>query len=447
MAEIVILGAGLTGLSAAYHLEQNGFFNYKLFEKDKTVGGLCRSITQDGFTFDYTGHLLHINDAYFQSFIEKIAGFDNFNTIKRRSFIYSQDRYTHYPYQMHLHGLPPTTIAECIEGFLKRKKSSTPPTSFYSWVLTQFGTGFGNHFFFPYQEKIFSYPVKKLSASWTGRFVPQTSLTQIIQGAISDTSTNDIGYNAQFFYPKQGGIAFWVNKMAQKLHNSIATEYTVKKIDTITKQIFFTNGHVESYKHLITTLPLDTLLSLIVEPSNNSLKGSARKLKCNSVVNFNLGINRPHVSDKHWIYYPEKNYPFYRIGFPHNFSEHMAPSGMSSLYGEFSHIKADNTAISHKLTQALDATRKILHLSQDDIITEKIIHISHAYVIYDRWRDAHINDIHTHLGTYNISSVGRYGAWKYSSMQEGLLDGKTIAEQLLLKNYFIKSSLTPEKSI
>ena len=52
MAEIVILGAGLTGLSTAYQLEKQKFFDYKIFEKNSTSGGLLRSFKQDGFTFD-----------------------------------------------------------------------------------------------------------------------------------------------------------------------------------------------------------------------------------------------------------------------------------------------------------------------------------------------------------------------------------------------------------
>ena len=111
MADIVIIGAGLTGLSTAYHLEQAGFFDYKIFEKEATPGGLCRSVEQDGFTFDYTGHLLHTSDNYFRTLLENIVGLDTMNTIKRRSFIYSQGCYTRYPYQINLYGLPPETIA------------------------------------------------------------------------------------------------------------------------------------------------------------------------------------------------------------------------------------------------------------------------------------------------------------------------------------------------
>lgn len=430
MAEIVILGAGLTGLSAAYHLEKLNFFDYKIFEKDSTVGGLCRSVIQDGFTFDYTGHLLHINDNYFKSFIEDLLPLSSFNNINRRSFVYSQDVYTKYPYQINLFGLPTQTITECIEGFARRPKITKFPKSFYDWVLQNFGEGLGKNFFFTYQEKIFSFDVKKLSASWTNRFVPSTSLSQMIEGAIQDKKDESIGYNAQFFYPKSGGIQTWVQKIAQNLLNPLNTNYCVESIDVKNKIVRFTNGSVQKYNKLITTLPLDILLSLLIEPASCNLSKFSSKLLCNSVINFNLGVSRPDLSDKHWIYYPEKKYPFYRIGFPHNFSQLNAPTGYSSLYGEFAYL-GNSANINKILKQALNSTYDIFNLKKSDIITEKIINIKHAYVIFDSWRDKNIDKILKRLEDMDIFSVGRYGAWKYSSMQEGVLDGKTIAESIL----------------
>src|SRR3990170_4683281 len=117
MAQHVIIGAGLTGLSAAYHFEQQ-HIDYLMFDKESQPGGLCRSVTQDGFTFDYTGHLLHISDPYFRSLLEKIYGFENLNTITRRSFIYSENTYTRYPYQINLYGLPTQTIIDCITHYI-----------------------------------------------------------------------------------------------------------------------------------------------------------------------------------------------------------------------------------------------------------------------------------------------------------------------------------------
>ena len=122
MAKIIIIGAGLTGLSAAYHLEQAGYTDFKVFEKEPVIGGLCRSIQQDGFTFDYTGHLLHISDPSFEAIINQYVNKASLNTIQRRSYIYSHDTYTNYPFQTNLYGLPETVIVECILEFIKTTK-------------------------------------------------------------------------------------------------------------------------------------------------------------------------------------------------------------------------------------------------------------------------------------------------------------------------------------
>ncbi len=428
MAQVVIIGAGLTGLSTAYHLEQYNFFDYHLFEKETEVGGLCRSIEQDGFTFDFTGHLLHTSDPYFRSFIDTIVGLDQLNVIDRKSYIYSHDTYTHYPFQINLHGLPQDVIVECIEGFITRKCSATSSTSFYEWVLEQFGAGFARHFFAPYQQKIFDFDIHKLSASWTQRFVPPTSLRAIIQGALTPIQHTNVGYNANFLYPKEGGIISWVQALANRLHNPIHTHCTVHKIDLKKKVVYFNNGQSEPFEYLISTMPLDILLSLLEEPASSSLAQARHHLRCNSVINFNLGINQNNLSEKHWIYFPEEQYPFYRLGFPHNFSSSMTPPDCSSLYGEFSALNRSPAWIEQQLNASLCATKELLRIHDDAIIMKKIIHIEHAFVIYDFWRDKNIATLHQQLHEQKVYSIGRYGHWKYSSMQEAILDGKEMAE-------------------
>ena len=431
MAKIVIIGAGLTGLSTAYHLEKKGFFDYKLFEKETDIGGLCRSVVQDGFTFDFTGHLLHISDPYFKSLIATIVGIDTFNAIVRRSFIYSHGVHTPYPFQINLHGLPETVIADCIEGFVTRDKSRKKPRTYYQWVQKTFGAGFGKHFFFPYQTKIFAYDLRKISHLWTGRFVPSTSLNKIIRGAISNKTEEKVGYNATFLYPKQGGIHSWVKTFAQHIINPVFTNFTVESVDTITKVVHFTNGHSEPFDQLISTMPLDFLVRSMKERSSTDFHKAGPHLICNSVVNFNLGIARKNFSDKHWIYYPEKQFPFYRLGFPSTFASSMAPQGCSSLYGEFAYINKSNSFVQRMTRNALDQTKKLLKLTDNDIVTTKIISIPRAYVIYNFWREKNLTALHKGLNEQAIYSIGRYGEWKYSSMQEAILDGKKEAERII----------------
>ncbi|MCK4265038.1 FAD-dependent oxidoreductase [Candidatus Babeliales bacterium] len=448
MSKVVILGAGLTGLSTAYHLEKNKFSNYKIFEQDNTPGGLCKSIKQDGFIFDYTGHLLHINDEYFKTFLDSALGLENLNLIQRRSFVFSNETFTHYPFQTNLYGLPNNVISECIKGFVNRKTKIRKPKNFHEWVLKHFGNGIGKHFHFPFQKKLFSYDIKKVLPSWTGRFVPSTSLKSIVEGALEDKAKK-VGYNSSFYYPKSNGIQTLPNLLLRQLQNKVLTNHKVSSIDLKNKIVFFENGHQESYNILVSTLPLNVFLKMSKEKSSTNLKSATNKLVCNSLINFNLGFNVGDLTTKHWIYVPESKYAFYRIGFWHNFSENMAPKGHSSLYGEFSHIPGTKTKKQlENLTQkCVNQTLSILGLSKQNIVIQKNLHLKHAYVIYDAWREKNLKKLHKKLNEESVYSVGRFGEWKYSSMQEAVLDGKIAAETIVNKTFLAASKTSLEKNI
>ena len=81
----------------------------------------------------------------------------------------------------------------------------------------------------------------------------------------------------------------------------------------------------------------------------------------------------------------------------------------------------------------MQETKKLLKIDDTDIATQKVISIAHAYVIYNQWRQKYLPLVLARLADYDVHSIGRYGAWKYSSMQEAVLDGKKIAEQLIIQ--------------
>jgi len=433
VAEVVIIGAGLTGLSSAYWLEKNNFFDYKIFEKQDRPGGLLRSEQHDGFTFDHTGHLLHINDPSFYDFLNEIAAIEDFNLITRQSGIYSNNVVTEYPFQMNLHGLPTDVIAECIEGYVTRNQAMRKPKSFYEWVLKYFGKGMGEHFFFPYNSKILSYNLKKVHPSWNGRFVPSTTLKAIIDGTLQPAAHTKIGYNSSFYYPKQGGIEFIVKKLVAYLKNPVQTGYGVSHIDTTDKIVYFDNGQQERYKHLVTTMPLNRLLTTIKTPSRSSINQAADKLLCNAVININIGFSGPIDTNKHWLYFPERTYPFYRLGFWHTICPSSVPTGHSALYSELSYLPGRTTQA--QAYKRADLARKqvldFVHMTADDIVAQKILHLDNAYVIYDAWREKNLVGILQHLHGLQIHSIGRYGEWKYSSMQDAYNDGKKVAMELM----------------
>ncbi|HYO23634.1 MAG TPA: FAD-dependent oxidoreductase [Lacipirellulaceae bacterium] len=121
-APVVIIGGGPTGLSAAYHLGSDAL----LLEAQSTVGGWCRSIERDGFTFDYAGHIMFSNDPYVHEMYEMLLG-DNVHWQDREAWIYSKEVYTSYPFQGSLYGLPADVIKECIMGAIESRFGSQGP--------------------------------------------------------------------------------------------------------------------------------------------------------------------------------------------------------------------------------------------------------------------------------------------------------------------------------
>ena len=111
----VIIGAGPTGLSAAYHLDEDTL----LLDKNPTVGGWCRSIEDKGFTFDHAGHIMFSNDAYVQKLYKILLG-NNVHWQNREAWVYSKGVHTRYPFQGAFMACRPTVIKECIVGAMER---------------------------------------------------------------------------------------------------------------------------------------------------------------------------------------------------------------------------------------------------------------------------------------------------------------------------------------
>jgi protoporphyrinogen oxidase len=433
VAKVVIIGAGLTGLCVALELEKKGFYDYKIFEKNSSPGGLLRSFQQDGFTFDYTGHLLHAKSDYFKTFLKDIIGISNLTLQQRKSSIYTNKTLIDFPFQTNLYSLPAKVVEKCVKGFIN-KKTILAPKTFYEWVLHHFGTEMGKHFFFPYNQKLLAYDIKKLHHSWTGRFVPKVTLSSVLKGAIGPTHYQNIGYNSFFYYPKHGGIEFIIQQICKKLSHPIVTNCNIISIEQKNKKVVLQNGKEEKFEYLINTSSLDIFLSHLQETSSSSYSSAAQNLLCTSVMNFNIGFNTTNVPSKHWIYFPEKYFLFYRIGFWHNINKNSAPQKNSAIYGEISYLKNSTKkfAIKEKTEKAIQQSLEYLQLKQSNIKTKKILPIEHAYVIYDAWREQNIFKLLNKLEKEKILSIGRFGAWKYSSMEESVIDANIAVKKILI---------------
>jgi protoporphyrinogen oxidase len=297
---IVIVGAGLAGLSTAYHLDG---VPYRVFEREPEVGGLCRSYRKDGFTFDYTGHLLHFRQAKIKALIETLLA-GRLAKHSRRSYIYSHRTYTEYPFQVNTFGLPPEVVRECLLGFiatLTRAASteSRPPDerSFKAWILENLGEGMARHFMVPFNEKLWQVPLDELTSDWVSWLVPKPELKDVVNGALG-IKDKAFGYNPSFLYPAQGGIEALPRSFLPGVRE-VACRSTLIEVDTERRQAVFSRAlpgggqetWVEDYETLVSTIPLPELVRrCTVLP--DAVREAAEGLRCVSVYNANLGVAR-----------------------------------------------------------------------------------------------------------------------------------------------------------
>ena len=425
--EIVILGAGLAGLSAAYHLKSG----YALFEKENETGGMARSIYKDGYTFDYDGHLLHFRSEYAFNLVSDILN-GNLAPHKRNSWVYSKGIFTRYPFQANFYGLPNSAIKDCLMGLIKTKLLNpsclNSNGNFENWIIKTFGDGIANHFMLPYNRKFWTVEPKKMTCEWLDGFVPVPDLEDTVTGAISD-NTKPYGYNSRFWYPVKGGISELEKGFLKKIKNVHVNKKAVT-IDQRRKEVVFEDATIKKFKNLIITIPLPELSNLLVDiPSD--VKQAFLKLRWTSIFVLNIGIKSDNLTEKHWVYYPEENVIFYRVGFPTSFSTDIAPARRISIYVEIAYSDAKKINKSEVVSKAIKDLKKCgIITDESDIEICLPMDIKYGYALYDSNRRHAVQIIKSYLEKFGIYAIGRYGSWRYMSMEDVILDGKKIAESL-----------------
>ena len=422
---IAILGAGLTGMSAAIELGERAV-GYRIFEKSRVPGGHAVTIEDNGFRFDRTGHLLHLKSDALRAEVLDWIGPDHLQ-IQRRSVIWSNGVYTRYPFQANTFGLPPQVAYECVQGFIAAHfaRDKPEPKNFEEFCLLHFGEGISRHFMLPYNARLWGVHPREITSSWCQRFVPLPRLEDVIAGAVG-LNDRELGYNSNFIYPRLG-IGQLAAGMARRVPK-LELARSPQRIELATRTLVFEDERLE-FDVLLNTIPLPSLLGLIDELPAPVL-AAARKLRCSHLEYLDVALRRKSGKDFHWAYVPEAKYPFYRVGCYSHFSDALAPPGKSSLYVEL----ADRSQ--PDLERVLpEVARGLIEMgvidSPEDIEFARARRIDYAYVIFDHEYFAALDVIRPFLEQARIVSSGRYGDWNYSAMEDAIAFGKTAAERAL----------------
>ena len=429
----LIIGAGLTGISCSIHLEKD----HLLVEAEQEPGGIVRTrIKHGGFYCDGTGHWLHLRNPEMKAMVYEALG-DNIVEYTRKARIFSKEVHTLFPFQANLAGLPDEVILECLTGLWKArhpedfgaKACDTPSSSFGESIQRLFGEGISKHFMTPYNEKLLGVPLTEISPRYAERFVPKPSIEDIFNGAFG-FSKESLGYNATFIYPRTGGIGALPSSLVDHFH--VAPEYGVRVtgIDLDAHTAELSDGRSVHYENLVNTMPLVNLLKLL-KKTPPAIAESAPKLRATTVHYFDVGVRGPGASgsDFHWVYFPESEFVFYRVGSYSAVYPELAPEGCRSYYveisGGYEEFREDLEGLKNRVIQ--DLIKGGTLSADDEILFMDLCEIPYAYVLFDSHYEQSRATVLDELAKHDVQSCGRWGGWNYGGMEDALLEGRGAA--------------------
>ena len=410
----LILGAGISGLAFADSLADG---DYLVVEAEDEIGGYCRTVERDGFVWDYAGHFFHFRHPGIERYLLDRMGGQRVLRVQRESRIWYADRLIDFPFQKNIHQLPSGEYEECLEGLRNRPPGEA--ANFKDMLYSRYGRGIADKFLIPYNEKLYATDLERLDVEAMGRFFPHASLEEILANA--HTPYNE-GYNATFTYPAGGAIQY-VEALAQGVRTDrIALGERVTRIDRARKVVVTTKREI-GYEILVSSAPLVSLMDMCEVDYDPSV------FSHNKVQVFNFGFDAKGLPGIHWIYYPQRNLSFYRVGFYDN----IFGSQRMSLYVEVG-LSRDERLADHDRAQ-LEST-VLRDLKRCGLVTDQRLVASHqvmldpAYVHVTAESDRQVAEIKKPLGAQGIYTIGRYGSWTYCSIEDNIIEARELAARL-----------------
>lgn len=360
----VILGAGITGLAAAYKTKGT------VYEATSSPGGICRSYYEGGYRFERGGgHWIFGVDREVLDFLDQ---FGTFKRYKRDAGVYINKTFP-YPIQTYF-----DVVDEPSQGTMKYDH------------FEKFGCDLGRLFFYPFNEKYTSGLYNKIA--------PQDPQKTPLDGQ---------GYNSEFLYP-EGGLDRLIDAIAVGL--DIRYHKKVTSIHPDEKMLYFEDGDSRRYDELISTLPLNVMCHLL------GLKQIHTKLPHNSTIVLNIGATPGRNFPKeHWLYIPYSKAGFHRVGFYSNVDKSFAPKNRVGLYVEWAfRDKVPDTSL------AFNELAKWGFIKRVERSSFNVVDVAYTW----QWSGSQEREnLIAMVEDNGITQIGRYGRWRFCGIAESIKMG------------------------
>ncbi|MGF1466059.1 MAG: protoporphyrinogen/coproporphyrinogen oxidase [Sandaracinaceae bacterium] len=411
--DFLIVGAGVSGLAFADWLTGA---DYLICEADDEVGGYCKTITQDGFVWDYSGHFFHFRRPEIEHYLVGRMGNQRVLEVEKVSRIFWKGSYVDFPFQKNIHQLPKQDFVDALYDLYFREESA--PTNFREMLYSKFGRSIAEMFLVPYNEKLYATDLSCLDVDAMGRFFPYADVDTIVRNF---RAADNRSYNASFTYPEGGAIQYVHALLAGVDPARIRLGERVTAIDLDRKVASTSRGASIAFEHLVSSAPFPRLLRLAGIPFDDA------DYSWNKVLVFNLGFDRKGPERMHWVYYPQRDVSFYRVGFYDN----IFGTDRLSLYVEVGYPRdepIDERTVEAMRERVLTDLARVGVVDGQELVSWHSVVLDPAYVHITERSQAEVARLKKALATRGVYSTGRYGSWTYCSIEDNIVEARALAE-------------------
>jgi protoporphyrinogen oxidase len=444
--QVVVIGGGPAGLTAAYELTRCGL-NPTVVEKQNLVGGLARTEQYKGFCFDLGGHRFFTKSAAVKQLWHELLG-DNFLRRPRLSRIYYHKQFFAYPLQL-LNTLKGLGLFESLCILLSYLRWQLCPhrheDTFEQWVTNRFGKRLFLIFFKTYTEKVWGIPCSELKAEWAAQRIQDLSLKTAVLNMFLKPKQPIKTLIDAFDYPRLGPGMMWhaVQERVERQGGVVRMNTDVvgihrrgNRIDSVDVSC---NGHRESIPgtDFISSMPVTEFLKQLDPPPPPTVIEAAEQLRYRDFLTVCLIVNQPDLFPDNWIYIHAPEVQVGRIQNFKNWSPDMVPDPTKTSLGlEYFCTEGDelwNLADAELIELGKREVERIGLARYADIEDGCICRVPKSYPVYDSGYCDCLATIREFVDSLeNFQTIGRNGLHRYNNQDHAMLTGMLAVRNLVL---------------
>jgi protoporphyrinogen oxidase len=447
--DVLIIGAGPAGLTAAFQLAKAGK-TAMVLEADSVVGGISRSPERDGWRFDIGGHRFFTKVKPVEDLWHEILPDSDFLMRPRMSRIYYNGKYYDYPLKAMnaLRNLGPIEAVRCVLSYAwARVRPPGNQTNFEGWTTARFGSRLYHHFFKTYTEKVWGVPASELQADWAAQRIKNLSLSKaIVNAVLPKRNQKEItSLIEEFQYPKYGPGMMWerCRDLVEAAGTKVLMNTKVTRIShsggVATAVVGESSDGIESEypcSAVMSSMPITALLRSMDPPVPDEVRKAADDLHYRDFLTIALVVPEEAGFPDNWIYVHSPDVKLGRIQNFGSWSPYLVKEGRTCLGLEYFVFEGDEhwNMPDHELVELGKRELAILGLVDPSAVEAGyVVRMPKAYPYYDGDYKANVDVLRGWLATNaaNVYPVGRNGMHKYNNQDHSMYTAMLSVENLL----------------